>query len=86
MADQEYGSCDSCGKPLHGDDDFTWRADAINAALDDADWLTSETLLAMFVGRHLSRFPAEERQKAKRSLLREIGKETKTWVIDGCDA
>lgn len=86
MADQEYGNCDCCDKPLSDEDEFTQRADAINAALDGAEWEMCEALLALFAGRHLSRFVAEERHKARRGLFREIDKETKTWVIDGCDA
>ena len=86
MAARDYETCENCGNPLSAEDDVTWRADAINAALDGADWETCEALLAMFVGRHLSRFVAEDRRKARRGLLRGIDKETKTWVIDGCDA
>jgi hypothetical protein len=89
MADQDYGNCEDCGKPLTEEDaqaDFNQRADMINAALEDADDATCEMLLAMFVGRYLSRFVAEDRKKARRALIREIDEETKDCVIRGCDA
>ena len=87
MADQTYGTCDDCGKPLPEDeDDFTWRADAINAALKDADDGTTEALLTMFVGRYISRFVAEDHKKARRAISRGITEETRRWIISGCDA
>jgi hypothetical protein len=86
MATQDYETCPDCGKPLSEDEDFTWRADAISAALEDADPVTCQLLLAMFAGRHLSRFEADIRKKVRRDLHREIDAETKDWVIAGCDA
>lgn len=86
MATEDYGNCDVCGKSLSEDDDFSWRADAINAALEDADDLTTEALLAMFVGRYISRFVAEDHKRARRGIARGITRETKRWVIAGCDA
>ena len=89
MATSDYGNCDCCGTPLTEEDmqaDFDRRADLIAEALDGADPVTCETLLAMFAGRHVSLFPVEGRKFARRELLREIDKETKEWVIRGCDA
>jgi hypothetical protein len=89
MAKQEYGNCDTCGKPLDDEDaqaDFNRRADMMKAALEDADYDTSTMLLAMFAARHLFWSTAEERKKARRDLIREIDRETKDMVIRGCDA
>lgn len=89
MADQDYGTCDDCGKPLSEDDaqaDFDRRADMIYAALDGADWETTEALLAMFTGLHLSGFDPVERKKARRGIIRVIDEETRDCVIRACDA
>lgn len=86
MANSEYGHCDSCGKPLDEDDDFTWRADAIRDALESADSVTRELLLAMFAARYLVEFVPEDIKKARRGLLREIDRETKEAIIRSCDA
>lgn len=85
MADEEYGHCDSCGKPLD-EDDFSWRADAIRDALESADSVTRELLLAMFAARYLVEFVPEDIKKARRGLLREIDRETKEAIIRSCDA
>jgi hypothetical protein len=58
----------------------------INAALEDADDLVAEQLLALFAGRYISRFVAEDRKKVRRDIIREIDLQTKDWVIAGCDA
>lgn len=86
MADQVYETCDSCGKPLSEDADFHRRADMINAALDGVDEETAQLLLAMFAGRHLSRFDAGLRKRVRRDLHKGIDSETRDWVIAGCDA
>ena len=89
MATQDYGNCASCGNPLTEEEmqaDFNRRADLLAEALDGADPITCEVLLAMFAGQHLSSFVPEHFKLARRELLREIDKETKEWVIRRCDA
>jgi len=58
--------------------DFNRRADLINAALEGADDETAEALLAMFAGRHLSRFIAQDRKLVRRDIIRGID-----WVTRG---
>ena len=89
IADQNYGHCEDCGKPLTEEDlqaDFNRRADLINEALDGADPDACEALLTMFLGLHLSAFDAADRKKVRRDLIRMIDEEAKDWVISGCDA
>jgi len=86
MADQDYGTCDHCGKPLDDEADFHRRADAIRDALETADDVTREALLAMFVARYLVGFVPEDLKKARRGLLREIDRETREMIIRNCDA
>jgi hypothetical protein len=89
MADQDYGNCADCGKPLTEEDaqaDFDRRADMISEALEGADWDTCEALLSMFVGLHLSAVDAEDRKKVRRGMIRSIDADTKGWVLTGCDA
>jgi hypothetical protein len=86
MATQDYGTCDTCGNPITEDEDFTRRADMINAALDGVDEETVQILLAMFAGRHLSRFVADVRKRVRRDLHKEIDRETMDWVVAGCDS
>ena len=86
MADQDYGTCDECGKPLSEGDDFNWRADTIRDALETADDVTREALLAMFAARYISGFVPEDYKKVRRSLVREIDRMSREMAIQNCDA
>lgn len=86
MADQDYETCDDCGKPLSEEDDFNWRANTIRDVLETADDETREALLAMFAARYLFGFVPEDHKKARRGLIREIDRIAKELVIANCDA
>jgi len=77
MAKQDYEACDA---------DFNRRADMISDALEGLDEETAQELLALFAGRHLSRFEATLRKRVRRDLHRAVDRETREWVIAGCDA
>ncbi len=86
MAEQDYGHCDECGKPLTEEDVYSNARDAIGDILDELDPYDQMHILALFAGRLISGFQAEDQRAVRRDLGREITHETREWNIAGCDA
>lgn len=78
--------CAECGEPLDPQEEFNARADMIEAALDGADPEDQMGLLVMFLSLWLAQWRAEDREDARSDIIEMLDEDTRSWVMQGCDA